>query len=287
MSEGLNHKKVTIKNVWCSAPMIIGYILTALIIIFWSVIFAHTPECTQKPCEGNWNNFWNQPPNEIGDTFAGLFGSLAFVWIVVTVFLQGHELREQRAEFEKMNMLSQEQSFETLVFSLIRQYSDLVETLDITTSSLVWSSGKYTHKLHTGRDCFEIFYKHFEDFFGETPGEEEELERIKAAYALFWDSHQSDLGHYFRFLYRSFKIISESPQSKKHHAKLLRSLLSEKELCVIFYNCLTPNGMKFKKLAEKYSIFDNLPEGILVQEFHRDFFEDEAFTTPSNGRNHK
>lgn len=42
--------------------------------------------------------FLNGQPNTIGDTLAGIFAPLAFIWIVVTVFLQSHELREQRKE---------------------------------------------------------------------------------------------------------------------------------------------------------------------------------------------
>jgi hypothetical protein len=42
--------------------------------------------------------FLNSPPNAIGDTLAGIFAPLAFIWIVVTVFLQSYELSEQRKE---------------------------------------------------------------------------------------------------------------------------------------------------------------------------------------------
>jgi uncharacterized membrane protein YciS (DUF1049 family) len=44
------------------------------------------------------STFLSSPPNAIGDTLAGIFAPLAFIWIVVTVFLQSQELREQRAE---------------------------------------------------------------------------------------------------------------------------------------------------------------------------------------------
>jgi hypothetical protein len=42
--------------------------------------------------------FLGSPPNAIGDTLAGIFAPLAFIWIVVTVFLQSHELSEQKKE---------------------------------------------------------------------------------------------------------------------------------------------------------------------------------------------
>ncbi|UWP98968.1 hypothetical protein [Aliiroseovarius crassostreae] len=47
--------------------------------------------------------FWTllkSPPNEIGDTLAGIAGALAFLWIIVTVQLQSKELAEQRKELK-------------------------------------------------------------------------------------------------------------------------------------------------------------------------------------------
>jgi hypothetical protein len=45
-----------------------------------------------------YSEFGGLPSNAVGDTLAGIFAPLAFIWIVVTVFLQSHELREQRNE---------------------------------------------------------------------------------------------------------------------------------------------------------------------------------------------
>lgn len=41
------------------------------------------------------------PANEIGDTLAGIAGVLAFLWIIVTVWLQSQELSEQREELKQ------------------------------------------------------------------------------------------------------------------------------------------------------------------------------------------
>lgn len=49
-----------------------------------------------------WQYLLQAPPNEIGDTLAGVAGSLAFIWVVVAVLFQATELREQREEFERM-----------------------------------------------------------------------------------------------------------------------------------------------------------------------------------------
>ena len=74
--------------------------------------------------EGGWElriwTFLKAPPNEIGDTLAGLAGALAFLWIIVTVSLQSKELKAQREELAatrselKMARQAQEQQVEVL-----------------------------------------------------------------------------------------------------------------------------------------------------------------------------
>ncbi len=49
-------------------------------------------------CFTKWHEFLLSSPNEVGDTLAGFAGALAFVWIIVTVWLQSHELAAQREE---------------------------------------------------------------------------------------------------------------------------------------------------------------------------------------------
>ncbi len=93
---------------WRTLPMIIGYVLTLMFLMFWvAVALVENPitnDCVTGLCR-----FWNSPPNEIGDTFAGLFGSLAFVWIIVTVLLQGRELAAQREELKLTRLEMEEQ----------------------------------------------------------------------------------------------------------------------------------------------------------------------------------
>lgn len=55
-------------------------------------------DCTQEICISKFRQFLAAAPNEVGDTLAGIAGSLAFVWIIVTVLLQSQALSEQRKE---------------------------------------------------------------------------------------------------------------------------------------------------------------------------------------------
>jgi hypothetical protein len=215
--------------------------------------------------------FLNSPPNAMGDTLAGFAGSLAFIWIVVTVWLQSSELAEQReqlrlqtTEFEKTNDALAAQRFDQAFFGLLSAYSEIVGGLKMDDSQ-----GK-----KTGRDCFIGFNLalrkqsggEFKTILERTHGQ------ISETYDTFWQKHQTQLGHYFRFLYNAFRFISENPEfAKPHHARLLRSQLSDQELQLLFYNCLSKYGQKFQTYAEKFALFDNLPRELLFHASDADF----------------
>lgn len=85
-------------------PMIIGLLITLAVFGFFGfamiqpICFGQTPEAQE--CFSKWTYLQNAPPNEIGDAISGFAGILAFVWIIVTVWLQSQELRAQREELK-------------------------------------------------------------------------------------------------------------------------------------------------------------------------------------------
>jgi hypothetical protein len=76
-----------------------------------------------------------------------------------------------------------------------------------------------------------------------------------------WRQNQQYLGHYFRHLYRTLRFVNDSDeQDKVLYSGILRGQLSDLELNLLYYNCLSSHGReKFKPLAENYALFDNLP----------------------------
>lgn len=85
-----------------SNPVFWGCLLTSAVFAFgwWG---AFQPACFETnagftTCPTKWFYLWQSTPNELGDTLAGFAGALAFIWIVVTVILQGRELAAQREE---------------------------------------------------------------------------------------------------------------------------------------------------------------------------------------------
>lgn len=87
------------------------------------------------------------------------------------------------------------------------------------------------------------------------------------------------LGHYFRLLYRIFKVIDEADfgdktdetdKTRQHFAKIVRATLSDDELWLLFYNCASRKGnQKFMPLADKYNLFDTLCVRSLMDPKHR------------------
>ncbi len=64
-------------------------------------VLGNVPTCNIElfpngACPPKWQHIVYARINEVGDTLAGLAGVLAFIWLVATVLLQAHELREQR-----------------------------------------------------------------------------------------------------------------------------------------------------------------------------------------------
>ena len=73
-------------------PLFYGWSITAVVvgfIAYLSVGQICEPEGTL--CQSRLQKFLDSEPNEMGDTLAGIAGTLAFLWIIVTVLLQRQE----------------------------------------------------------------------------------------------------------------------------------------------------------------------------------------------------
>lgn len=272
---------------WWSGPIAVGFSLTIVVIFVFTIMAFHN-NCRLLPsevleCRTNWEWFWDAPPNEIGDTLAGFAGTLAFIWIVTTVWLQSNELAEQRdqlrlqtEEFKETNTALAAQRFDQAFFGLISTYSEIVNSIEIQDSRYL--NGEAVPSSTKGRDCFVTFSQSLKFPPFEGPLNTESRAEIERAYEVFWGNHQAKLGHYFRFLYNAFRFISENPNfAKKHHYRLLRSQLSDQELVLLFYNCVSPFGRSFVPFACEFAIFDNLPRHLLFHPSHATFLPVEVW----------
>ncbi|EHK9087749.1 putative phage abortive infection protein [Vibrio parahaemolyticus] len=226
---------------------------------------------------------------EWGDFFGGVLNPLltflTFMGLLLTIVLQNKELRQARVEARRsadalvsQNKTTEKQSFEQTVFNMLGLQQQIINSIDLFDTK--------TQRITVGRDCFEVFYKRFEKcaeskrvtLFGEVKDLEQEEVRINNAWKMFWNTHQSELGHYFRYLYNIIRFIDEKNYDTATYMRIVRAQLSDQELLMLFYNCLSVHGReKFKPLVENYALFDNLPISKLINRNHGRLYNSRAF----------
>lgn len=206
---------------------------------------------------------------EVGDTIGGIMGPFVAIAAAILTFLafwvQFKANEQQRKDIAL-------ERFESNLFQLIQVQEEI-------TNNLQFSAHDGSDKLYNanilGRPVFRAIYeeKTF-PFWGIREGI---IEKGITSYEE--DKDIGVLDHYFRHLYRVFKYIDEAPifanneKKKYEYACIMRASLSQYELIMLFYNCLSRNGMeKFKPLIEKYAIFNNLRVELLATDSDKELY---------------
>jgi folate-dependent tRNA-U54 methylase TrmFO/GidA len=66
-------------------------------------------------------------------------------------------------------------------------------------------------------------------------------------------------------LYHAIKFVKNSElEDKRRYTSLVRATLSQSELTLLFYNCLSPVGQKFKPMVEEFGLLKNLDHRLLM-----------------------
>jgi hypothetical protein len=246
-----------------------------------------------------------------GDMFGAvnaLFSGLAFAGLIVTLLYQKEELKLQREElketrnelnaqkleFQEQNKTMKRQRFENTFFNMLSLQQEIVTNLsyeyyvnpnicppNVPAEQFYYTS---TKGLLHGREVFEGMYKRaIIDYNGRryADGLYNILKNFgHLAYSNIKATTRFD--HCFRHLYRIYKYVDTSDlitkEERYDYACIIRSQLSDYELVMLFYNCLTTNGReKFKPLIEKYAIFNNLREELLANAAHKELYAETAY----------
>lgn len=219
-----------------------------------------------------------------GDFVAGLLNPilsfLTFFGVLLTLVYQRMELNLSRQELvrsadalEGQIKSIEKQSFETTYFEMLTLHNSIVNSIDIVNIE--------TNVRTEGRDCFKVFYtrltKTYRKINKNRKHQYSSSKILELSYYAFWKKHQLELGHYFRFLYNFIKLIDESVHAEPYHIKLLRAQLSDQELLLLYYNCISDSGANFQQYAEKYALFDNLPVVRLLSSGHKKLLKPSVF----------
>lgn len=239
-----------------------------------------------------------------GDMFGAvnaLFSGLAFAGLIVTLIYQKEEiklqrdelaetrkeLQGQREEFEEQNKTMKRQRFESTFFNMLSLQQEIIASLSYENPIQDETKLKQCdvkHRIYKSRDIFEgIYTDAIIDYDGKLcyGGIKSKLADY-GCIAYTQIKGLSFLDHYFRHLYRIIKYVdtsdSISDDERYDYVCIVRSQLSDYELVMLFYNCLTANGKaKFKPLIEKYSIFNNLRDDILADIEHKNEYTEKAY----------
>lgn len=206
---------------------------------------------------------------QIGDTIGGIMGPFVAIAAAILTFLafwvQFKANEQQRKDIAL-------ERFESNLFQLIQVQEEI-------TNNLQFSACDGNDKLHNanipGRQVFRAIYEEkTHPFWGVKEGIAK-----KGITSYEEDKDIGALDHYFRHLYRVFKYIDEAPifendEKKKYdYTCIMRASLSQYELIMLFYNCLSSNGReKFKPLIEKYAIFNNLRVELLATDSDKELY---------------
>ena len=223
----------------------------------------------------------------VGDMFGvgnAIFSALAFVGVIIAIYLQNKELGLQRQELaltrtevkgQKEQLQAQaetlkKQTLENTLFQLLRIHQEILQSVR-----------HYHGKERRGREAISGLAREFRNVYNPSPHMESEGERIRAAYKIFHHGFQSCIGHYFRNLYQILRFINDSQareEDKKLYRRLVRAQLSSDELFLLFYNCLSEVGIeKFKPLVEEFAMLQHIPRESLMLLEHMELYDQRAF----------
>lgn len=91
-------------------------------------------------------------------------------------------------------------------------------------------------------------------------------------------TNQTNLGHYYRNMYRAIKYIDTrkylNKKEKREYIKLLRSQLSNPELLLLYYNVRSDFGKKWNEFICKYDLIKNIPENYCQHFEPREYFKE-------------
>ena len=170
------------------------------------------------------------------------------------------ELEGQKKEMQEQNETLRLQKFESTFFQLIGLFNEIKNRIDPQIQSEASKSYFFTFN-------FKVYSIYNQGKLINSCSDKP-IDIIIRAYIENYNTRQDKVSNYFRTLYHIVNFIDKSTisdEDKKRYAAFIRAQLTPSELQILFYNCMTPFGEKFKPLIEKYHLFNNLSVKSLVE----------------------
>lgn len=102
---------------------------------------------------------------------------------------------------------------------------------------------------------------------------------------MFWSS-DSELGHFFRYIHNTLDFAIQERKKfgdESKYINLIQAQLSNAQLIVLLYNCISPLSLnsdgekEFHRNLDKYQVFKNIQPNLLLNTKHCKFFPNTQF----------
>ena len=270
---------------WFITPCII---LLALIVVSPITLSQNGPK---------WMDLSGDGAARIGDSIGGITAPFVGVLAVIVTFLAFWVQYEYNKRQLKFTIREQ---FNHSFYEMLGIHESITNALHLGITVAKQMQGNtipnVTGEIRNGRNVFAYIYEElmvYEDEHGRMFSYEGKkqytgikglfMARHDDAYPIYESNkYVSSLDHYFRQLYGLFKMIDKNEElnfdEKCNYASIIRSTLSQYELVLLFYNCLSGNGKdKFKPLIETYSVLKNIRKDLLADPDECNKYNGKAF----------
>lgn len=228
---------------------------------------------------------------QFGDMFGGFnafFTGLAFIGVVVTLYLQIGQFKETKKETYYAQI-------ENTYFNMLSNLQEIIRSC--------YFNDEINKKVYLGREYFRYAFNEFEGCYktniiekqkqiyqaDKSKGlntyncvtvvpisDEYRLQLIIPSYESFYQLNDYNLGHYFRYVFNVIKYIKDKHASdieaQNRLIGLLQAQLSNDELGLLFYNALSRHGINssgsylFREWLDEHNFFQNIDKRCLLHE---------------------
>ena len=203
----------------------------------------------------------NELLGTLGDFVGGILGTLIAIYSIAMLVKTLNAQIDSNANMKVTNdnvietnnaqiKLDTQQLFDNKFQVFFDQYKDTI-------------SAYVTDKGLTGRQALEAIVASFV----ETPFSNKLVykKRVMASvreFEAFYAENREQLAVHFRGLYQLMRLVAESDideDDRVLYAKCIRGQLSDGELVILRYNCLTDNGFAMRRFVNHFNLLKHLP----------------------------
>lgn len=224
--------------------------------------------------------------SSLSDGFAGLS------WSIIGVFLLCLTLYYQRVDYKESEKTNNKQRFETTFFNMLAMLIQIRNSI----SCNLKNEDKNVEGYHYFSLCINKLKERYNQLLSSKPdvksledsvaynmilnSTEKEIIQTEVAgvYEEFYKNHHACLGHFFRYIYHIIEFTIQERKvygDEKLYLGIIQSQLSDNELALLFYNCLSKYAKKkdtleprFYNIMDRYGFLENVDSDSLLSRNH-------------------